>query len=212
MKDVKKVKRVLFVCTGNTCRSPMAEAILNEKGSGEFEARSAGVFAEKGQEAHPHAIAALKKKGIRLTHESKPLTRSLVDWADLILTMTESHKAQVHHRFPEAHDKIFTLKEYVADPEEKKVWEELQKAHVELEVKRAQIRQERKDGNAKEKDAPSPAENQLAPELEKVRKLEKKLETLDISDPFGSDEETYQNVLAELEDAIDRLIQMESRK
>ncbi|HEX6937898.1 MAG TPA: hypothetical protein VF158_00695 [Longimicrobiales bacterium] len=91
---------VLFVCTGNTCRSPMAEAIarrkVQERGWSHVAVRSAGVAAVAGAPAARNAIAVAAEHGIDLGgHLSQPLTRELVGWADLILTMGASHLAAV---------------------------------------------------------------------------------------------------------------------
>ena len=111
------MKRVLFVCTGNTCRSPMAEAMLRHKRP-DLEVQSAGVFAGAGQEANPNAVEALKEKGIEFDHRSQPLTKDLINWADLVLTMTEDHKTMIMSDYPGDRDKIFTLIEYVQSPME----------------------------------------------------------------------------------------------
>jgi len=108
------VKRILFVCTGNTCRSPMAEALFRAKANGqEWEVRSAGVAAFDGQSASAHAIEVLRERGIDTEHKSSSLSEELVDWADLILTMTESHKRAVLSIFPAAQSKVHTLREFV---------------------------------------------------------------------------------------------------
>ena len=111
------MKPVLFVCTGNTCRSPMAEAMLRHKRP-DLEVQSAGVFAGAGQEANPNAVEALKEKGIEFDHRSQPLTKDLINWADLVLTMTEDHKTMIMSDYPGDRDKIFTLIEYVQSPTE----------------------------------------------------------------------------------------------
>lgn len=105
--------KILFVCTGNTCRSPMAEAFLNHQAPAGFHAKSAGVFANEGASAARNAITVLQENDIPITHNAQQLKETELFWADLILTMTASHKALIMNQFPGAADKIFTLKEYV---------------------------------------------------------------------------------------------------
>jgi protein arginine phosphatase len=108
-------QRILFVCTGNTCRSPMAEAILKNKNLDGIEVRSAGIFASTGSEASPNAKQVLDNNNIAHNHRSTLLSRDEVDWADLILTMTASHKQAIVQQHPRAIEKMFTLKEYVGE-------------------------------------------------------------------------------------------------
>ncbi|PEI46296.1 low molecular weight protein arginine phosphatase [Bacillus pseudomycoides] len=107
------MKRVLFVCTGNTCRSPMAEALLRHYGEGKFEAKSAGVFASFGSDASLHAKDALAEKGIKVAHASQQITNELLEWADMVLTMTESHKQLAVEYHPSAREKVYTFYEFV---------------------------------------------------------------------------------------------------
>ncbi|PFA20978.1 MULTISPECIES: low molecular weight protein arginine phosphatase [Bacillus cereus group] len=107
------MKRVLFVCTGNTCRSPMAEALLRHHGRGSFEAKSAGVFTNPGSGASLYAKDALAEKGIQAEHVSQQITEKLIEWADMVLTMTESHKQLVIGHYPGAGNKVYTFYEFV---------------------------------------------------------------------------------------------------
>ncbi|CAJ1000913.1 MULTISPECIES: low molecular weight protein arginine phosphatase [Bacillales] len=108
------MKRILFVCTGNTCRSPMAEALFKAKATdGQWEVRSAGVAAFDGQPASLHAMQVLAERGIDHDHQARRLNDDLVAWADLILTMTQGHKTMIQSMFPGAAEKVFTLREYV---------------------------------------------------------------------------------------------------
>ncbi|SDI04396.1 protein-tyrosine phosphatase [Alteribacillus persepolensis] len=106
---------VLFVCTGNTCRSPMAEALFRAKGMEEVQARSAGIYAAQGMPASEGAKTVLHERQIAFGHASQPLTDELIDWADIILTMTKSHRDIVHQTHPKAMDKAFTLREFAWD-------------------------------------------------------------------------------------------------
>ena len=105
--------KILFVCTGNTCRRAMAAAMMDDiavKNDLDVVIDSAGIFASIGECAAENAILAMKKRDIDLSlHRTKPLTDELIDMADVILTMTSAHKMLIEGM---AKDKVFTLMEY----------------------------------------------------------------------------------------------------
>lgn len=87
---------ILFVCTGNTCRSPMAEAVaraeIEARGWRHVEVASAGVAADPGAPASAPAVAVAQRGGMDLgAHSARRLDRALVSWADLILAMSPGH-------------------------------------------------------------------------------------------------------------------------
>jgi protein arginine phosphatase len=99
-REVPEPFRILFVCSGNTCRSPMAEVLLRRaleaRGWSQVEVRSAGVAADSGAPATDAAVRTAARHGLELTeHRSTPLDPPLMAWADLILTMTSAHLAAV---------------------------------------------------------------------------------------------------------------------
>ncbi len=113
----KKTYSVLFVCTGNTCRSPLAEMVLKSElkkaGIEKLKVSSAGTGAFEGTRASSGSALTARRMGLSLARfRSKPLTRLRVRRADLILTMTGSQKLEVRSRWPEEAAKVFTLSEY----------------------------------------------------------------------------------------------------
>ena len=106
---------VLFVCTGNTCRSPMAEALFRHRIAGEmdWQTQSAGIFSDSGSPASRNAVEALRELKVDLTtHRSQPITAELVEQAALIVTMTEGHAAHVRQWFPEVGNKVCLINSF----------------------------------------------------------------------------------------------------
>lgn len=116
---------VLLVCTGNTCRSPMAEyllrAQLQEAGlDSAVQVTSAGLSAGVGTPVSPLAAAVLRARGLKecVQHTAKRVTRDDVRNADLLLTMTAFHKMSLRQLYPEAKTKIETLIAYQSGRDE----------------------------------------------------------------------------------------------
>lgn len=108
--------KILFVCTGNTCRSPMAEGILNKLASErglDIKAESAGIFAMETSRAAENAVRAMKKMDIDISnHRSSLLKESMVEDVDLVLTMSKAHKENLITYFPHMREKIVLLNEH----------------------------------------------------------------------------------------------------
>ena len=104
---------ILFVCTGNTCRSPMAAALMNKIALDEgLEVRieSAGIFAEEGAPASTEAIITMKKYDIDLLgHHAQQINSELIEKSDIILTMTQGQKMLFNDV---SANKVYTLCEY----------------------------------------------------------------------------------------------------
>jgi len=134
---VRAIKRlanmmVLFVCTGNTCRSPMAEWLFRKMAAertgckpDELEdnglvVRSAGIAAGVGGKASPESMEVLDKEGMDLSsHETQPVTETLIRNADVIYTMTPSHRQAIVAQWPGAAERTKVLAtdgSSIADP------------------------------------------------------------------------------------------------
>jgi glycine hydroxymethyltransferase len=120
------MKTILFICTGNICRSPMAEALFRHavRGRGEFRVVSAGIGAMDGHEPTTHSTTAMKEIGIDISAQrSRMLTADLVRSADFIFGMTHGHVDTVTLMYPQALEKTFLLREFddTLEPYEKDI-------------------------------------------------------------------------------------------
>lgn len=111
------MKSILFICTGNTCRSPMAKVIAEDvfkKQGLEIEVHSAGINVLSLSNASQNAMEVARKRNLDLSeHLSQQAAEIDYDGADLILTMTEGHKRYLLESAPHIGDKVFSLIDYV---------------------------------------------------------------------------------------------------
>ncbi len=106
-------RKLLFVCSGNTCRSPLAEAIARAEGRRRgidgIECRSAGTFAWGDQPAAANGILVGRERGLDLEgHRSRELDQALLSWADVVLGMDESHLQAVRRLNPAVRAELLT--------------------------------------------------------------------------------------------------------
>ena len=115
------MEEIVFICTGNTCRSPMAEGLFRAHGGEEktgLAAVSAGLFTQDGIPASENAVTATKELGADISaHRSRMLTHEMAQSARYLVCMTGAHYDRVCEMFPDCADKVFTLTQRdVSDP------------------------------------------------------------------------------------------------
>lgn len=141
-ENAERPMRVCFVCTGNTCRSPMAEAVANALAAEEterlaatlpeemrdcimprLEACSAGLYPIEGDPIAPNAVAALEEAGVRAVstrdyhaHFATALTEQTVNTSDLLIGMSGSHVLELLMRYPQAAQRIVCMPQPISDP------------------------------------------------------------------------------------------------
>src|SRR5437762_9435493 len=114
-RAVRDVKSVLFVCTGNICRSPIAEGLFRRLigNRGDIDVVSAGVHAVRGQPPSLYAVQVCAEDGTDISGlRSQPLTAALVDQATHIFAMTGAHVETIQTLFPQTAEKTFLLREF----------------------------------------------------------------------------------------------------
>jgi protein-tyrosine-phosphatase len=108
--------RILVICTGNICRSPMAEVLLRQRVEKEgltgWDVESAGSWTVDGEPASRYAIQLMTERGLDLTsHRSRRVNRHIMEQADLVLVMTQGHSEALRLEFPDLREKIYMLSE-----------------------------------------------------------------------------------------------------
>lgn len=186
------MRTILLVCTGNTCRSPMAESMLKDlagRAGKAVEVRSAGVGAMDGYPVSPHAAEVLRRRKLPVPGPSRSLSAEQIEWADLILAMTSSHKRAIVQRHPEAAGKTYTLKEFslMGDVSMDEV-AEAERLYTEWQIRQSMGQE-------------------LSPE-EHVRlmELQRKIPDFDIADPFGGTLDVYERSANEIGEALRRVV------
>ena len=115
--------KVLFVCTGNTCRSPMAAAVLNHLGRGKYIASSAGISAFYGDSISEDAALALENAGVRCTedndyknHSARQVSEYILKDCDKIVAISSRHLLALLREFPEFAEKMTSMSRDISDP------------------------------------------------------------------------------------------------
>jgi protein-tyrosine phosphatase len=112
-------RSVLFVCSGNTCRSAMAAAMFSAQAGDGWLVESAGLHAARGTPASSEAAAVLAQAGIDLgRHRSKPVEDVVLDLFSLVLVMTRDQRRELLERYPRIDKRVFLLAEMAGDDQD----------------------------------------------------------------------------------------------
>lgn len=127
-RSAPRVRRICFVCTGNTCRSPMAEAVAramakNRSADCTLEVSSAGLYANEGERISAHAVEALELAGVDADtgkdyrqHRAHTITAEEAERADWLVGMSGSHCTELLMRFPSSAQRIVMMPTPISDP------------------------------------------------------------------------------------------------
>lgn len=169
----------------------------------EEKVKSAGVFAGKGEPMAGNSEVVLREKDLTLDHETSQITEELLEWADLVLAMTDRHKQTLTLQYPNYDNKYYTLKEYVLIDDRK--WQALKESYSTFEEKRSHILREGMD-KLDQREMEEKLNRELEEDMHQIEEMERGFPDINISDPFGGNVNIYRETRDELEKHIELLV------